>query len=77
MKILKMDIVVDKLPDGCNIDNPNGTVCVFNQDKYCVLKMSLKKKETFVHNNRGVIPSDCPLREEKANGKSRVFVGKV
>lgn len=65
MNILKMDIVVDKLPSGCNISKPNEDSCVFNVNKYCILKMALNQKGTFVQNNRGIIPSDCPLNEEK------------
>jgi len=52
------------------VDNlPSGGVgyegCVFNQQKYCVLKMALNKKNTFVQNNRNIVPKDCPLKAEK------------
>lgn len=65
MKILSMNIKVDRLPDGCSTHRYNDESCIFNQDKYCVLKMALNENDTFVHNNRNVIPNDCPLRGEK------------
>lgn len=49
-----MNIVVDKLPDRC-------AGCIFNQSKYCVLKMDLKHSNSFVQNNRESISDDCPL----------------
>jgi len=61
MNITKMDIKVDNLPDGC----VGYEGCVFNQQKYCVLKMALNKKNTFVQNNRNIVPKDCPLKAEK------------
>ena len=64
MKILKMDITVDKLPDGC-ISRGYSESCVFNKDKYCILKMALDHNETFVQNNLNKIPLDCPLKEKK------------
>ena len=64
MNIVDMNIVVDKLPDGCSVTEPNEESCVFNQHKYCVLKMALKESNTFVQNNRGIVPDDCPLRTQ-------------
>ena len=61
MNILEMKIVVDKLPDGCNIAKIGDEHCPFNRDKYCVLKQACGVQNTFVNNNRGVIPDDCPL----------------
>lgn len=54
MKINKIQIDLDKLPKNC-ID------CVFNQNKYCVLKIALEKQNTFVQNNRINIDKACPL----------------
>ena len=62
MKILEMDIKVDKLPDGCSIANIGDESCVFNCFKYCILKLALNKENCFVQNNHGIIPDDCPLR---------------
>lgn len=64
MNIVDMNIVVDKLPNGCNVAEPNDESCIFNQHKYCILKMALKQNNTFVQNNRGIIPDDCPLRTQ-------------
>ena len=62
MNILEMNITVDKLPDGCNVDKPGDTECIFNCWKYCILKMALKNENCFVQNNRGTIPDDCPIK---------------
>lgn len=65
MNILDMHITVDKLPDGCNVASPDDECCVFNCFKYCILKLALNREDCFVHNNRGVVPDDCPLRQQK------------
>lgn len=57
MKITKMDILVDKLPESC-------CECVFNETKYCSLKIALNKSNTFVQNNDKNIDKDCPLTEK-------------
>ena len=62
MKIFDINIKVDKLPDGCNVSKPDDEGCIFNCSKYCILKQALRQGEYFVHNNRGVVPDDCPLR---------------
>ena len=62
MKVLDINIKVDKLPDGCNANNPNNESCIFNCFKYCILKQALEQENCFVHNNRGIVPDDCPLR---------------
>lgn len=62
MKILEMNIKVDKLPDGCNVSKPNDESCIFNCFKYCILKQALHQENCFVQNNRGIVPDDCPLR---------------
>ena len=61
MKVLEMKINVDKLPDGCNVSEPSEDGCVFNCNKYCILKQALNHSDCFVQNNRGIIPTDCPL----------------
>ena len=63
MEILEMNIKVDKLPNGCSVAKIGEESCIFNQHKYCVLKMALHQKNTFVQNNRGIVPTDCPLRQ--------------
>lgn len=65
MNVLSMDIKVDKLPDGCNVRDRNDEGCVFNQHKYCVLKLAANQGGFFVQNNRGIIPDDCPLKQIK------------
>lgn len=64
MKILKMEITVDRLPDGCS-SGCDGESCVFNQNKYCILKMALDHNDTFVQNNVNRIPLDCPLKKKR------------
>ena len=59
MKILS--IKVDELPTNCSYSKECGDGCVFNQNKYCVLKMACNQSNAFVQNNRDNIPSDCPL----------------
>lgn len=62
MEVLEMKIKVDSLPDGCCAAKEVDEGCVFNCDKYCVLKQALNHRNCFVHNNRGVVPNDCPLK---------------
>lgn len=62
MNILTLNIQVDKLPDGCSVNMEDNERCVFNCWKYCILKMALKQGDTFVQNNRGIVPDDCPLK---------------
>lgn len=61
MEILEMKIKVNKLPDGCRVCSPDSEGCIFNQDKYCVLKQALNHKDCFVQNNCGIVPKNCPL----------------
>ena len=61
MKVLSIDIAVNKLPDGCNVAKAEDDGCIFNRDKYCVLKQALERENCFVQNNRGFVPEDCPL----------------
>ena len=62
MKILSVNIKVDKLPDGCSVAKPDDEHCIFNCFKYCILKQALEQDKCFVENNRGIVPDDCPLR---------------
>lgn len=55
-----MNIKVDKLPDGCNSSTKG---CIFNRWRCCILKMALGQDDSFVHNNREIVPEDCPLRK--------------
>lgn len=63
MKVLNIE--VDELPDNC-------LECVFNQTKYCSLKMAMSDKgkyeygNTFVQNNRETVDKRCPLKKEGA-----------
>lgn len=61
MKLISLDVMVDRLPDGCNVAKAEDERCIFSRDKYCVLKQSLGHENCFVQNNRGFIPTDCPL----------------
>ena len=62
MKVIKINIEVDHLPNGCSVNDAYEEGCIFNRDKYCVLKQALNQKDCFVQNNRGIVPEDCPLR---------------
>ena len=62
MKVLDVDIKIDKFPDGCNVAKPDDERCIFNCFKYCILKQALERENCFVQNNRGIIPDDCPLK---------------
>lgn len=67
MKILEMNLKVDKLPDGCSVAKESDESCIFNCFKYCILKQALHQGNYFVQNNRGVVPEDCPLRRSNIN----------
>lgn len=69
MEILTMEIKVDQLPENCVVGS-NGDGCIFNQHKYCVLKMALNEKDTFVQNNRESLPVDCPLKKRDIINKN-------